>query len=78
LRRSNPSWLSSPVVRHNIGRDLGPAIAEGRPFADDLTRCEVKWLRLMAGARFTDVRCVPAVLVYYEPRLDGGREIARI
>jgi hypothetical protein len=38
----------------------------------------VKWLRLMAGARFTDVRCVPAVLVYYEPRLDGGREIARI
>lgn len=36
-------------------RDIGPAIAEGRPFADDFSETEKKWSKLMAGARFVDV-----------------------
>lgn len=44
---------------HNEGDGIGPAIRDGEPFVDDFDKCEARWPRAMAGARFED-RVMPA------------------
>ncbi len=33
----------------------------GSPFTDNLQRCEERWAKLLAGARFVDARLKPAL-----------------
>jgi len=47
--------------------DIGPAIREGKPFTDDLDRCDSKWARLLGGQCYADAVIRRLAVGVYEP-----------